>query len=119
MALVIGLRCSRLSCFCSDFEKWCRGDWSRASLVPIAHRFAMHSVIPPCLPLMASSTASVGDLGVVTSGLPRPMVAPVLGVSGGAPGDAASAPGSSVAMGLGVLGLYLTGSPGFPPLPIN
>jgi hypothetical protein len=35
------------------------------------------------------------------------------------PGDAALAPGSLVAAGPGVSGLYLLGSPGFPSPPIN
>jgi hypothetical protein len=38
--------------------------------------------IPPCLALMASSKASVGDLAVVTPGSPRPVVALVPGVPG-------------------------------------
>jgi hypothetical protein len=53
-------------------------------LVPIAHRFVVRPMTPLCLPLMASSTTSVGDLAVVTSGLPRPMVAPVSGLPGAA-----------------------------------
>jgi hypothetical protein len=36
-----------------------------------------------------------------------------------APGDAALAPGSSSATDLEVFGLYLSGSPSFPPPPIN
>jgi hypothetical protein len=43
-----------------------------------------------------------------------------IGVSGSATlGDAAIAPGSSNATGLGVSGLHLSGSLGFPPSPIN
>jgi hypothetical protein len=34
-------------------------------------------------------------------------------------GDMAPAPGSSSDVGLGISGLYLSGSPGSPPLPIN
>jgi hypothetical protein len=125
MALVIGLRRSRFSCFCSDFKKWCRGDRSRASLVPDACHSVTCPAIPLCLPLMASLTLSAGDLAMVTSGLPRPVVAPVPGVPGAgapgsaAPGDTALALGSSGATSPRVSGLYLPGSPGFPPPPIS
>jgi hypothetical protein len=59
-----------------------RGDRSRTSLIPVAYQSMVCSVIPLCLPLMPSLTTSVGDLAVVTSGLPRLVVAPVLGVPG-------------------------------------
>jgi hypothetical protein len=82
MALIIGLRCSHFSRIYSDFEKWCHSDWSHASLVPVARRSTAHPAIPPCLPLMASSTASSCDLAVVTLGLPRSVVAWVPRVQG-------------------------------------
>jgi hypothetical protein len=86
MVLVVGLRHSRFSYLCSDFKKWCHGDRSRALLVPDAHPSTVRPTIPLCLPLMVSWTASIGDLAMVTWGLPRPVVAPVLRVlgSGGA-----------------------------------
>jgi hypothetical protein len=39
MVLVISLRCSHFSYFCPKFKKWCRGDRSHASLVPVAHQW--------------------------------------------------------------------------------
>jgi hypothetical protein len=43
-------------------------------LVPIACRSVSCQVMPPCLPLVASLTASVGDLAVVTLRSPWPVV---------------------------------------------
>jgi hypothetical protein len=77
MALVICLRCSRFSCFCPDFKKWCRGDMSRASSVPVVQRSTVHLAIPSCLPLMASLIRSTGDLADVTLGSQQPVVVPV------------------------------------------
>jgi hypothetical protein len=87
MASIIGLCCSHFSYFFFDLKMWCRGDRSHASLVPVAHRSAVRSAIPPWLPFMVSLTASTGDLAVVILGLPRPVVALVPGVlSAGAAG---------------------------------
>jgi hypothetical protein len=36
--LIVGLRRSCFSCFCSKFKKWCHGDRSHASLVLVACR---------------------------------------------------------------------------------
>jgi hypothetical protein len=82
VTLVIGLCCFRFSYFCSDFTKWCRGDRSHTSLVPIACRSVARPAILPCLPLMASWTMSMGDLVVVTLGSPWPVVAPIPRVLG-------------------------------------
>jgi hypothetical protein len=38
MVLVIGLRRCRFSYFCPEFKKWCRGDRSHASSVPVTRR---------------------------------------------------------------------------------
>jgi hypothetical protein len=162
IALVVCLRHSHFSCFCSNFKKWCHGDRSHASSIPIARRSTARPPIPPCLPLMASLIASVGDLAEVALGSQWTVVAPVPGVSsaGGAsqgasvvevvgpgpqlgddtgrllrdlvmcsasasvpgsatPGDAAPTPRSSCAMGPRVSRLYLSGSLGFTPPPIN
>jgi hypothetical protein len=80
--MVVRLHRSRFSCFCSDFKKWCRGDRSCASSVPIAHQSMAHSAASLGLPLIASSIGSMGDQAEVTLGLPRMVVALVPGVSG-------------------------------------
>jgi hypothetical protein len=79
MVLVIGLCCSCFSYFCSDFKNWCHGDKSHASSVSVSHLFVARPASSPCLPLMASSTASMGELAMVTPGSPQPVVAPLLG----------------------------------------
>jgi hypothetical protein len=56
-------------------------------LVPVTRRSTSRLTIPPCLPLVASSTVSTDDLAVVTLGLPHPVVALVPGVSGASGGS--------------------------------
>jgi hypothetical protein len=80
LVFVVCLRRSLFFYSCSDLKKWCRGDRSRASSVSVVRWFMARQVIPPCLPLMVSSIASVGDLVKVASGSQRPMVALVPGV---------------------------------------
>jgi hypothetical protein len=49
MALVIGLHHSRFSYFCTVFKKWCCGDRSHASSVPVAHRSMVRDISRPAL----------------------------------------------------------------------
>jgi hypothetical protein len=66
-------------------------------LVPVVHWSMARPAIPPRLPLMASSIASIGDLAEVSSGSQRSVVVPVPGVS--------SAGGATQgAFGVGVVG---------------
>jgi hypothetical protein len=77
MVLVICLCHSLSSNSYSDLKKWCRGDRSCASSALVIRRSLARPAIPPCLPLMASSIASMGDQDEVALGSQQPVVAPV------------------------------------------
>jgi hypothetical protein len=77
MALSISLCRSRFSCLCSNFKRWCWGDRSCTSSVPIVHQHAPHPATFLRLPLVVSLAASASDLVMVAQGLPRLAVAPV------------------------------------------
>jgi hypothetical protein len=77
MVLVICLCHSLSSNSYSDLKKWCRGDRSCASSALVVRRSLARPAIPPCLPLMASSIASMGDQDEVALGSQQPVVAPV------------------------------------------
>jgi hypothetical protein len=97
MVLVICLCRSLFSYSYSDLKKWCHGDISCATSVPVVHRSTACPVIPPCLLLMALLIVNVGDLADVTLGSQRLVVAPIPRVpsAGGATQGVA---------GIGVLG---------------
>jgi hypothetical protein len=130
MVLVVRLCRSRFSYFCPEFKKWCRGDRSRVLLVPVAHR---RPVVALAMEVSCARGAPQGAAGVeVADAGPRvgdsagsllqDLV--VHGTGAGIPGgaalcDVAPAPGSSSAVGSGISGLYLPGSPGSLPHPLT
>jgi hypothetical protein len=52
-ALFVSSLCSRFSCSCSDFKRWCWGDKSHTLSAPIIPRPATCLVTPPYLPLVS------------------------------------------------------------------
>jgi hypothetical protein len=78
--------------------------------------------MPHRVPHGIGMVGTIPQLGVDVESLLQDMVMHSVGAGvprSAAPGDTAPAPASSGAVGPGVSGLYLPGSPGFPPSPIN
>jgi hypothetical protein len=126
MVLIVNLRCSRFSCFCPEFKKWCHGDRSHASLALVARRWPVVAsameVSGAGGALQGTTVVDVTDvepwLGDSTESLLHDLV--VRGAGAGIPGsaapsDAVPAPRSSSAVSLVVSGMYLPGSPSYLP----
>jgi hypothetical protein len=74
MVLVISLRRCRFSYFCPEFKKWCRGDRSHASSVPVTRR---RPVVVSAMEVSGTSGAlhyATGD--EVVDVVPRKVIAP-------------------------------------------